>query len=112
VARSLGANNNQIIFTSGGTEANNLALHKKSVIHSAIEHRSVANAIIPLDICGVNSDGTLNLNLLETLIKKYRNEKICISAMYATWPACIAAATSVPNGKKKIDALVRSNRAV
>lgn len=83
VSRSLGARSSQIVFTSGGTEANNLALHKKSVIHSAVEHHSVTTATVPLDICSVNTDGTLNLDVLEELIKKHSDKKICVSVMYA-----------------------------
>lgn len=66
----------QVIFTSGGTEANNLALQpmNKSPQYalSAIEHPSVTDTIHTLSslvpqIIGVNSQGTLNKNALEDL---------------------------------------------
>lgn len=83
VAKILGAAPNQIVFTSGGTEANNLALHDKLVICSAVEHHSVTHIIKSLDVCGVNTDGTLNLDMLESLLKKHSDKKVCVSVMYA-----------------------------
>jgi len=47
LAHMLGCDHTEIIFTSGGTEANNLALkqaEKRHVILSAIEHKSVLEA--------------------------------------------------------------------
>ncbi len=55
VASLIGAKQNEIVFTSGGTEANNLAIrglceaaatHGRHIITSAIEHPSVAG------VCG------------------------------------------------------------
>lgn len=58
VATLLGARQNEIVFTSGGTEANNLAIrglceiasaHGQHVITSAIEHPSVAGVCAQLE---------------------------------------------------------------
>lgn len=83
VALALGARASQIIFTGGGTEANNLALHDKNIICSAVEHRSVSSIKEPIGICRVNEDGTLDVNALESLLKKYTNKRLCVSIMYA-----------------------------
>src|SRR5829696_6232218 len=58
VAALIGAKQNEIVFTSGGTEANNLAIrglceaaatYGRHVITSAIEHPSVAGACLQLE---------------------------------------------------------------
>src|SRR5688572_11561442 len=58
VAALVGARQNEIVFTSGGTEANNLAIrglceaasaHGRHVITSAIEHPSVAGVCAQLE---------------------------------------------------------------
>src|SRR5437773_7221986 len=61
VAAFVGARANEIIFTSGGTEANNLAIrglcefaesHGRHIITSAIEHPSVRSSIHGLEQSG------------------------------------------------------------
>ena len=61
VAALIGAKQNEIVFTSGGTEANNLAIrglceaaaaHGRHIITSAIEHPSVAGPCAELEMCG------------------------------------------------------------
>lgn len=58
VAALVGAKQNEIVFTSGGTEANNLAIrglceasaaHGRHIITSAIEHPSVAGVCVELE---------------------------------------------------------------
>src|SRR5215217_3881565 len=58
VAALIGAKQNEIVFTSGGTEANNLANrglceasanHSRHIITSAIEHPSVAGVCLGLE---------------------------------------------------------------
>ena len=58
VAALIGAKQNEIVFTSGGTEANNLAIrglceaslaHGRHIITSAIEHPSVAGVCVELE---------------------------------------------------------------
>jgi len=75
VAEALNANPSEIIFTSGGTEANSIALadvSKKYIkVISAVEHSSVYKAD-PTFIIPVNKDGLLNLNKLEYHLKSFR----------------------------------------
>lgn len=104
IARILGALSDEIVFTSGGTEGNNLAIvgavtayevskrSKKSkkphIIISNIEHSSVLETCrfletsdrIDLNYLKVNSQGLVNPKNLRTLI---RPETILISVMLA-----------------------------
>ncbi len=68
VASLMGALPAETIFTSGGTEANNLALSgagRRRVLVSAIEHDSVSRAAPQADTLPVDSDGVLDLAALE-----------------------------------------------
>lgn len=71
VAAAIGVRPAQIVFTSGGTEANHLALcgTDRPLITSAVEHASVLavqdTARIPVD-----SNGMIYLDALEDLLKK------------------------------------------
>lgn len=80
VARLLGCSSEEIIFTSGGTEANNLAIRgiveahpeKRRIITSAIEHPATANPCTYLaqrrfkkDVVGVDQWGRVNTDELE-----------------------------------------------
>lgn len=93
IAKSIGATKKEIIFTAGGTEANNTAvmsaLHRKNrgnrIITTAIEHPSVLNALYSLESFGFeiiqlkpNSSGVINLCDLENAL----NEKtVLVSIM-------------------------------
>jgi cysteine desulfurase len=84
VAGSIGAKSNEIIFTSGGTESNNLAIigtakanrHRgRHIITSKIEHPAVLESLKYLEDNGfqvsfvdVNKDGILDLKQLKSLI--------------------------------------------
>lgn len=72
----------RLVFTSGGTEANNLLLHGIAaregarIITSAIEHPSISRTCEALgdrgttiELCRVNRDGTLDLEHLSELIQ-------------------------------------------
>ena len=68
VAALAGALPAETIFTSGGTEANNLALSgagRRRVLVSAIEHDSVRRATPQAEILPVDGDGVLDLAALE-----------------------------------------------
>ncbi|WP_425065553.1 cysteine desulfurase family protein [Reyranella sp.] len=68
VASLVGARTTETIFTSGGTEANNLALMatgRRRVLVSAIEHDSVRRAVPQAEVLPVDSDGVLDLAALE-----------------------------------------------
>jgi cysteine desulfurase len=71
VAALVGAKVQQVVFTSGGTEANNLALTgvaAKTVIVSAIEHDSILNCADQPLVAPVQPTGVIDLEKLETLI--------------------------------------------
>lgn len=96
VAELVGAKKNEIIFTSGGTESNNLAIRGvalrnrdegKHIITSSIEHMSVINTCKSLEKEGfkvtylpVDSYGTVDV---ERLRKEVSDETVLISVMYA-----------------------------
>ena len=81
VADAIGAEAEQIFFSSGGTEANNQVLwtkagdKKKHIIVSSIEHPAILNVLKKIEPYGVttsllpvNTDGTVEINFLKNLI--------------------------------------------
>jgi len=96
VAALLGAKPSEIVFTSGGTESDNLALFgavaasqepRKHVIATAIEHHAVLNAAQALENIGadvtfipVGREGTVDP---EDIRRALKPETVLISVMYA-----------------------------
>ncbi len=96
IAKVLGCGISELVFTSGGTESNNLALKGfasankqkgRHLIVSKIEHPSVLEACKYLEkngfdasYIGVNSEGIVNLDELRKMI---RRDTILISVMHA-----------------------------
>ena len=77
-------NQKNVIFTSGATEANNLALngYKKKIV-SSIEHESIKKQKNTL-LIDVNREGYVDLVMLENVLKSINNkEKIIVSIMFA-----------------------------
>lgn len=70
IASAVDASAAEIVFASGGTEANNLALRgtDRPVIISAIEHDSVRAARDEADLIRVDRDGLVELQHLEELL--------------------------------------------
>lgn len=84
VARVLGCKPAEVIFTSGATEANHLAVRgllaaagpgRTRVVFSSVEHaghlrlaRALADAGVPVDLIPVRPDGTLDLPAAAALI--------------------------------------------
>ncbi len=67
VAALVGAAPSQVIFTSGGTEANNMALKgcgRDRIIVSAIEHESVLRPAPDAEIAPVDGDGVVDAERL------------------------------------------------
>lgn len=89
VAHWFGARPAEIIFTSGGTEANNLAVNGvmrkfpgKKILVSGIEHESVLAPAGQYDCAEipVSEDGIIDLNKLAAMID---DNTVLISVMYA-----------------------------
>jgi len=71
VARLVGARAADVVFTSGGSEANNLAVKGARAVRaivSAIEHPSVLNAAPDAARIPVHSDGIVDLAALERMV--------------------------------------------
>src|SRR5579883_1621612 len=71
VAGLVGATPAEVVFTSGGTEANNLALtgaERRRVLISAVEHDSVLKAVPEAEIVPVDRDGVVDLAALERML--------------------------------------------
>lgn len=96
IAELVGAAPAEIFFTSGGTEANNLALRQsiqtmgiKTAITSPTEHHAVLhtleeldkNGLVKLHILDVNDKGHVDLDQLTTLLKS--NPQSLVSLMHA-----------------------------
>lgn len=89
VAASIGARPGEIYFTSGGTEANNLAIHgvmrqypAANIVVSAIEHESVLEPArqYALKIAPVTSEGLVYAEKVAQLID---DQTVLVSIMYA-----------------------------
>ena len=101
IAREMGARAEEIIFTSGGTEGNNLAIlgvvrslihkgHAPDTLHvlrSSIEHASVAEPFdvlekegVKVEVVPVGGDGIVDLGALERMLTP---QTVLVSVMYA-----------------------------
>lgn len=96
IAKYLNVSPAEIIFTSGGTEADNLVLQcsvrdlgVKRIITSFIEHHAVLHTIqelekqsnIVVDYVSLNADGHVDYDHLENLLKS-NSEKTLVSLMH------------------------------
>lgn len=76
VASLLGAEPGEVVFTSGGTEADNLAvkgvhaLKGGRAVCSAVEHQAVTASVVSIqgDAVPVDSEGVVDLNALNTVM--------------------------------------------
>ncbi len=85
VASLVGALPTETIFTSGGTEANNLALSgagRRRVLVSAVEHDSVRRAVPQAEILPVDGEGVLDIAALEAALAA-SSEPALVSVMLA-----------------------------
>ena len=111
VAKSIGASNTEIFFTSGGTESNNLAilgslrLKRGNVVVTQAEHSSAYNTVTELTNRGyevrcanVLSDGHIDV---EDFVSKIDNETLLACFMHVNHE------TGAINDVRKINALVK-----
>lgn len=71
VAALVGAMPSEVIFTSGGTEANNLAITGtgcQRVLASSVEHDSVLKAAPDAELIPVDGNGVIDLGALERML--------------------------------------------
>ena len=99
VAQLVGASPGEIYFTSGATEANNLAIigsalaararndRRTGIVVSQIEHKSVLNATQALErdgfsvrVAPVNTDGTIDVKRVQAIVSE---DTLLVSAMAA-----------------------------
>jgi cysteine desulfurase len=96
VAAAIGAETDEIVFTSGGTESNNAAIHGiataladrgRHLVVTSIEHASVEQACRALEARGwgvtrvpVDSGGTIDARAIESAI---RPDTVLVSVMHA-----------------------------
>ncbi|MBO6772878.1 MULTISPECIES: cysteine desulfurase family protein [unclassified Thalassospira] len=88
IADLVGGDSERIIFTSGGTEANNLALNgleDVTVFTSAIEHPSVIEGRVDAKRIPVDGNGVVDLDALEAMLKEASaaGQKVLVSVMLA-----------------------------
>ncbi|MGD9882930.1 MAG: cysteine desulfurase family protein [Reyranella sp.] len=85
VAALAGCLPGEVVFTSGGTEANNLTLSgsgRRRVLISAVEHDSVLKASADAEIIRVDRDGVVDLGALERMLSQAA-EPALVSVMLA-----------------------------
>lgn len=97
IARQLHARDGEIIFSSGGTEANNMILRTavrdlraEVVITSAIEHHAVLNTVLALQKeYGVKvvyvketANGGVDMEDLARLLAEHKGQKLLVSLMF------------------------------
>ena len=103
IAAALGARPSEVIFTSGGTESNNLAtkgifwarrsasLNRHRVIASAVEHHAVLDAVdwlgahegAAVSWLPVDEGGRVDPAALDELVRRYADELAVISVQWA-----------------------------
>ncbi|MET0424495.1 MAG: cysteine desulfurase family protein [Actinoplanes sp.] len=103
IAAALGARPSEVVFTSGGTESDNLAtkgifwaqraasLNRTRMIASAVEHHAVMDAVdwlgahegAPVTWLPVDAAGRVDPDGLAELIERYRDEIAVISVQWA-----------------------------
>ncbi len=87
VAKLLNVSPEQVLFTSGATEANNVALMgggEKTALVSAMEHPSILNVHPNTQIIPVDSFGVVDIEWIENKLKTFQSGEVVISVMFAS----------------------------
>lgn len=118
IAKNLGARPGEVIFTAGGTEANNLAIHgvmrqypEGNMVVSAIEHDSVLHPAKEYahKLLAVQEDGRVEADALEELIDDHT---VLVSVIYANNEiGTVQSLASISNTLKKLQDS-RKNRGI
>lgn len=84
LAETFGTHSEQVIFTSGGTEADALAVHAfgrgRRLLVGATEHDAILQARPEREILPVHADGTLDLTVLERSLAGDTPAMVCAMA--------------------------------
>lgn len=84
LATLLGCKKNELIFTSGGTESNALAIqgttpYVRHFLIGATEHpcvvKNAAHTNVPLTLCSVHKDGQANIKYFEKILERHALKK-------------------------------------
>ncbi|GAA4272338.1 cysteine desulfurase family protein [Aquimarina gracilis] len=124
IAKQLGVKASEIIFTSGGTEADNLVINSavrdlqvKHIITSKIEHHAVLHTVQEIEVfnkikvsyVNINSDGSIDYDHLESLLSGSK-QKTLVSLMHVNNEVgTILDINKVGDLCKKYDALFHSD---
>ncbi|MEI7682708.1 MAG: cysteine desulfurase family protein [Candidatus Saccharibacteria bacterium] len=89
VAKILGSRPSEVIFTAGGTEADNLAINgvmqahpKANLVISAVEHKAILEVArqYPYQVVPVGVNGLVDI---EKLVEQINDKTVLVSVMYA-----------------------------
>ena len=103
VAQALGARPGEVVFTSGGTESDNLALkgaywarrdedpRRTRILSTAVEHHAVLDPLdwlaqdggAEVELIGVGEDGRLDLDALRDAVRRDPDSVALVSVMWA-----------------------------
>ena len=85
IAGALGAAPGNVVFTSGGTEADILAIRgsgRRHVLASAIEHQAVLSAAPDIELVPVTPHGLIDLEALDQRLSRFERPAL-VSVMWA-----------------------------
>jgi len=113
IVKYVGCLHSEIVFTSGGTESNNMVLKGfpyKNIIYSSMEHPSIYNSSNSKDVQIINTknNGVIDVNDLKNKLAKTKSP--LVSLMYANnETGIIQPIKDVVNMVKEVDGLVHSD---
>ena len=111
ILKSLNAEKMSLIFTSSGTEANNMVcncVENYNYIVSAVEHPSIIKALKSFQELSVDSKGLIQLDVLESLLSTYKPSIVSVM-MANNETGVIQPIKEVVNLSHKYDAIVHTD---